>query len=179
METRLKAVRKSYYDGIVRFEVEKLLALGSKGALRVFHPASNDERLDLLVKLSDEPGDGGVFLRVGTSTGLSTESGKQILRLELSAPPGGFPDDARMRYFFGCFSLERMAFLKPVFLVPSEVLNRVKARKPNLKQKHLTFRATMDGSDKAWGRFAYSPDKVGAYVLDVITLLDNEDIKAA
>jgi hypothetical protein len=152
------------YLSVIQHEVVKLLVLGSGGKLGVM-PLRREDDFDLVVSIP-EAGQSVIGLRIETASRLTSGPFGEWLVIESSMPPKHFQEDPRASYVFGHFSVEAMAFAGPLFVIPSTLIRPV----PGIKGKspRLSFRARTDAFNQEWSQFAFPPDQIGAYMLDML-----------
>lgn len=160
---------------LIRSEVARLLTSGSKRRLDVVSAARQEDH-DLIVSIPQE-GSGVLGVRIETTSRLSKGRFGEWLVIEAAAPAMQFRRDARASYVFGQFSVSDKKFTGPIFVVPSSLVGAVPGAKG--KSPRISFRARLDAVNQEWSDFAFTPDQIGARLLDLLREMPNYQQQAA
>jgi hypothetical protein len=165
----------SRYPNVVQQEVARLLVRGSEGTLEAVSLAREDD-LDMVVSIPHE-GPGVIGLRIETSSRLTKGPFGEWLVIDAAAPTFHFQHDPRALFVFGHFVPADDAFTGPIFMVPAAFVES----RPGVKGKsaRLTFRARLDAVNQEWSDFAFTPDQIGARLLDLLREMPNYQQQAA
>jgi hypothetical protein len=150
-------------------EFIKLLMIGSNGRLEASLPATDDERRDVEVHLKG---------RFGPSLSFQVKSARQLVHkgqmdylvIFMGVKANRVRTNPRFWYFFACLDFDEMAFMDPVFVVPSAHMHRAGAHGSTGDLARFVFKGSMQPtSHDTWQPYRVDRPSVGRRVLDILS----------
>ena len=149
-------------------EFAKLLMLGSDGQLEVDLPVTNDDERDVEVHQHGKFNT-GVSFQIKGRTQLLRNHGADLLRMYFRVPADRARSDPRFWYFFAYLDPQRMGFISPCFVVPSQEVHLHALPRRHREFMYFFFQASMaTRSADRWAPYRVEPLKVGQRVLEIV-----------
>jgi hypothetical protein len=152
---------------ITQCELAKILIITSDGLLEVAFPLTDDDRRDMEIHIR------GKFARnlavqVKSTVHLAHRFKAYQLSMFFSVPKDKLISHPNFWYFFGYFDMKAMAFVNPVFIVPSAEVHSHASPRLDGDRWTFNFSASLDpDSQDHWVPFRAQTHEVGKRVLDV------------
>jgi hypothetical protein len=155
---------------IAQQEFAKLLMIGSGGRIEVSSPMTDDERRDMETHIRGRFGPGLAFQVKSTTHRRRQGGGKAyLIYFHFTVPKDRLISHPLFWYFLACLDLEAMAFVDPVFLIPSAHVHGHGSRTLKDGTWHYRVRPSLDPqSNDLWHAYQCSPGAVGGRVLQVL-----------
>ncbi len=155
---------------IAQQEFAKLLMLGSEGQIEVSSPMSDDERRDMETHIRGQFGHGVAF-QVKSTTHRVRRGGRKAswISIRFAVPEARLISHPLFWYFLAYLDLEAMAFVDPVFLIPSAQLHEHASRSIKGGAWHISVHLSLDRhSNDQWHTYQASPHEVGRRVVQIL-----------
>jgi hypothetical protein len=155
---------------IAEHEFAKLLMIGSGGQIEVSSPMTDEERRDMEIHIRGRFGPGLAFQVKSTTYRHRQRSRKAyVINIHFTVRPERLISHPLFWYFLACLDLEAMAFVDPVFLIPSAQVHEHGSRVLKDGTWYYNVAPSLDSeSNDLWHAYQCSPRAVGEHVLQIL-----------
>ncbi len=144
--------------------------IGSGGQILVSSPVTDEDRRDMETHIRDRFGP-GLALQVKSTTYRRRQGSRKayLINIHFTVPQERLISHTLFWYFLACLDLEAMAFVDPVFLIPSAYVHEHGSRSLKDGTWHYNVRLSLDPqSNDLWHAYQCSPRAVGGRVLQIL-----------